>query len=73
MTERKVTVELTARELTDIRVAIFHRMDVLNKTISLSSESADLKAIYARLHAMMEEGGVLYNAMKESTRHRDIV
>ena len=73
MTDRKITIELTERQLTDIRVAVFARMTTIHESLRDAPDSHDLKATYERLQTMMSADGILYLAMKESTRHRDIV
>ena len=70
--EPTVTVQLTKQELTDIRVAMLHRLNIL-KDGSLGERGEP----YTRILAMMEDpDGVLYRAIiaiHTSSRPRDVV
>ena len=72
VTSPTVTITLTKQELTDIRVAVLHRMNILQDG-SLGNQGEP----YQRIRSMMEDpDGVLYRAMiaiHTSSRPRDVV
>jgi hypothetical protein len=69
---RSVTVTLTPQELTDIRVSVLTRLDLIGKRTDpdeTPAEAAERQARYERVRALMAEGGVLHRAMIESLAH----
>ena len=69
----KVTITLTSQELTDIRVAVLTRLDKINQTMKkddLSEKERQLlHTTYTRVQALMQEGGVLHEAVREIGSH----
>jgi hypothetical protein len=65
-TIRTVTITLTDTQLTDIRVACLHRLDTLSNVLKTCApdQRPVLEAARNRVHAMMDEGGVLLAAMR---------
>lgn len=60
--DKLINISLTRRELTHIRVAMLHRLDKLHQ--STKGDPETVKKSYDECLAMMEEGGVLYHAMR---------
>jgi len=74
---RSVSVTLTPQELTDIRVSILCRLDLIGqpRDSDTPAEAAERRLRYDRIKALMAEGGVLHRAMIESlgTRIKEIL
>jgi len=69
---RSVSVTLTPQELTDIRVSVLTRLDLINSRGDpgeTPGEAVERQARYERVRALMDEGGVLHRAMIESLAH----